>query len=284
MARIPISSFLKLIRIENLVIVLASQYLTAVFLIHPGEPSYQMLWNLELFSLVLSTNLVAAAGYIINDYYDIKIDLINKPGRVVVGKHIPRRKALTIHTILNFSGIFIGILISPVIGIIHLSSAFWLWIYSNQLKRLPLLGNAVISVLTGLTLMLIPVTFGGNYLLVASYAVLATAISMIRELIKDMEDVKGDSIFGANTFPVRHGLRKTKWLLYILMAGFLLLLSLLAIKLENQTFTYYLAALFVPSVYFAYRIVVADKARDYRFLSSFCKLLMISGILSMTFF
>ncbi len=279
-----VTGFLRLVRVENLVIVLVSQYLTAAFLVAPHGSEVAYLLDPKMVLIAVSTLLIAAAGYIINDYYDIKIDLINKPERVVIGKIISRRIALFIHTLFNFLGIALGILIDPIIGLIHLTSAFLLWIYSNQMKRMPLLGNMIVSFLTGLTLLLIPIAYASNYLLPLSYAILAMAITMIRELIKDMEDAEGDSAFGAHTFPVLHGIRKTKLVLYFLMVIFVILLGIMAYKLKNYTFTVYMILLFIPSLYFAYRLIQADKVRDYRFLSAFCKVLMVSGITSMIFF
>src|SRR5690606_34862812 len=105
--------------------------------------------DINLLLLVLSTLLIAAAGYIINDYYDVKIDYINKPKRVVVGRILKRRGVMVAHTILNFMGILIGFYLSIWVGIISVGSAFMLWWYSNQLKRLPFIGNFFIAVLTG---------------------------------------------------------------------------------------------------------------------------------------
>jgi len=132
------TGFLKLTRFWNLLIIAVAQYFTAAFLI-----GFEKIWYLNLFLLSTSTVIIAAAGYIINDYYDVKIDLINKPERVVIGKEVARRYAILSHSILSFIGVAVGFLLNWKIGIINFLSAFLLWWYSNNLKRQPFIGNLV---------------------------------------------------------------------------------------------------------------------------------------------
>ena len=142
-----VSGFLKLVRFPNLAIIVFTQYMTAIFLVGEAGEGLQYLLDPNLFKLVLATVLIAAAGYIINDYYDVKIDFINKPDRVVVGRALKRRKAMVLHTAFNFIGILIGFTLSWKIGLLCFASAFMLWFYSNQLKRLPLIGNCFVGLL-----------------------------------------------------------------------------------------------------------------------------------------
>lgn len=125
-----LSAILRLTRFWNLIIIGMAQYFTAIFLI-----DLQLLVDWRLLALASSTAIIAGAGYIINDYYDIKIDLINKPDRVVIGKDIGRRYALLFHSVLSFSGVVLGFLLGWRLGMIHLFSSFILWWYSNSLKR-----------------------------------------------------------------------------------------------------------------------------------------------------
>src|SRR5688572_11014695 len=132
-------SFLRLTRIWNLVILALAQYFTAIMLIDRAN-----VFDVRFFLLVTSTGFIAAAGYIINDYYDIKIDLINKPERVVIGKGITRRYAILYHTLLSLAGIVLGGFLSWKIAAVNLASAAVLWWYSNSLKRQPFIGNLVV--------------------------------------------------------------------------------------------------------------------------------------------
>ncbi len=279
-----LSGFARLTRVPNLIILAITQYLTAIFLTdaHASWKAYLLDWRLLLLSL--STIAIAAAGYIINDYYDIKIDLINKPEKVVVGKVLKRRVVMAAHIALNAAGIGVGVLLWWVLGFIHFAAAFLLWFYSNRLKRLPLIGNLTIALLSGLAVFVVSILYRDHRLLIDVYALFAFAISLIREIIKDMEDVEGDALFGCRTLPIIWGIRKTKNLLYGLIAFFIFLLFFLAGMIGNQILIYYFILLSLPFTFFTLRLVQADTRREYAFLSDFCKLLMLSGILSMVFF
>lgn len=272
--------FMRLVRWPNLLILLLAQYFTVYFL----AGAIDSILNIEMFLLAISTSILAAAGYLINDYYDVKIDYINKPDRVIVDKILKRRVVMVVHTLMNFTGITIGLYLSLEIGIIHFVSAFFLWLYSNQLKRLPFVGNFVVAALTGLSISIIGIYFKQNQLLVHTYALFAFCISLIREIIKDMEDLKGDSIFGCRTLPIIWGIRKTKNLVYILIIIFFGLLYILSHQLNNSTLIYYFTVLSVFVVYFVYKLYRADTVRDFYTLSQFSKVVMLSGILSMMFF
>lgn len=282
--RFSLSGFLKLVRFPNLVIIVFTQYMTSIFLVGNHGEGLKYLFDPNLFKLILSTVLIAAAGYIINDYYDVKIDFINKPNRVVVGKVLKRRIAMALHTVLNLIGIFIAFTLSWQIGLLSFASAFMLWLYSNQLKRLPLIGNCCIGLLTGAALFLVGMYYQQHIYLVNIYAFFAFSITLIREVIKDMEDQKGDADFGCLTLPVVLGLRRTKWVLYVLIACFVFTIFFLAYRLGNTTLTIYFLLLVLPIGYFVYYLVKADTVRHFAYLSNFCKIIMLSGILSMMFF
>lgn len=276
--RFTITGFLKLTRFWNLLIIAVAQYFTAAFLI-----GFDRIWDLDLFLLSASTVIIAAAGYIINDYYDVKIDLINKPERVVIGKEVARRYAILSHSILSFIGVAIGFLLNWKIGVINFLSAFLLWWYSNYLKRQPFIGNLVVAFLTGLSIWLINVLYHTYLPLVSIYSIFAFAMTLIREIVKDMEDLKGDNTFGCKTLPIVWGTRKTKFLIYFLMA--LLFSSVIYINhLHIQLpLLYFFVFLFVPLVFLFAGLVRADTKKDFYYLSQWCKVIMLLGIASMVF-
>src|SRR6478735_5699187 len=173
--------FLKLTRFWNLMIIAMAQYFAVDFFIDKSK-----IWDVKLFILSLSTVIIAAAGYIINDYYDVKIDLINKPERVVIGKNITRRFAILFHSILSVTGVGIGFLLSWKVGAINFFSATLLWWYSNNLKRQPFVGNFSVALLTGLSVLIVNVLYGINSIEVIIYSLFAFFMTLIRELIKDM--------------------------------------------------------------------------------------------------
>jgi len=283
-SRIGWRDIVVLIRLPNLMIIVLTQYFTAIFLIGANQPYQKYLFDPGLFLLSLSTVLIATAGYIINDYYDIKIDYLNKPYRVVVGDHLRRRIALALHWALNIAGVLAGVFVHLYLGIINLMAAFLLWFYSNHLKRVPFLGNFTVAFLTSLSLLVVLIIYPDRVRLVIVYAVFAFFINLIREIIKDMEDWKGDKAFGCRTLPIVWGIRNTKYLLYLLMIIFIVLLAWLSIKLDNYLLKVYFAVLSIPAVFFIHKLIKSDTTKDFYYLSGFSKIIMLSGIISMIFF
>jgi 4-hydroxybenzoate polyprenyltransferase len=269
-------SFLRLTRVWNLVILALSQYFTAVMLI-----SISNILDWRLFLLVTSTCMIAAAGYIINDYYDIKIDLVNKPERVVIGQGITRRYAILLHTVLSLLGVAIGLLLDWRIGAINLASAFLLWWYSNDLKRQPFIGNLVVALLTGMSILIVDSLYQTGLSIVVIYASFAFFMTLIREIIKDMEDLKGDHSFGCRTLPIVWGFRKTKFMIYTIMFMFSLTVMLLDIFFVKLPLYYFIVFLFIPLLWLVYRLIYADTKKDFRWLSTFCKVIMLLGVFSM---
>ncbi len=273
-----ISALLRLTRFWNLVIIGLSQYMATVFLV-----DRELLFDWRLFVLASSTAIIAAAGYIINDYYDIKIDLINKPDRVVIGKSVTRRYALLFHSILSIIGVALGFALSWKLGVINFLSAFLLWVYSNSLKRQPFIGNFVVAWLTSVSIVLVTIMYNINSSLVVIYALFAFFMTLIREIVKDMEDLKGDNTFGCRTLPIVWGIRKTKVLIYgllVLLASSVILLN--AVYSQLPLF-YFLIFLFIPLGLLLMRLIRADTRKDFYWLSQWCKVIMLLGVMSMVF-
>ncbi len=278
-----INAFFRLIRSRNILIVLLNQYMARIFLIGPKENWLSYLLDYKQFMLVFGTISIASAGYIINDYFDVKIDLINKPREVIIGKYIKRRWAMFIHQILNFTGLFIGFLLGLKVFLINILAISTLWFYSERFKKKAFIGNFLVAFLTAFSLIILSVYYQKNTLLVNVYALFAFSISLIREIIKDMEDIRGDARYGCRTLPIIWGFRRTKILLYIFIVLFVIILISMAYILDNQ----YLISIFcfglIPFTWFVYKLYWADKRRDFTFLSRVCKLIMLIGILSMIF-
>lgn len=273
-----VKSLLRLTRFGNLLIVALAQYFTAGYLIGP-----EALTDFSLFLLTTSTVLIAAGGYIINDYYDVKIDYINKPERVVIGRSITRRYAILFHTMLSVMGILIGLFLSWKIAALNILSTFLLWLYSNNLKRLPFIGNFMVAFLTGLSIWIVGFYFHTNSALIIIYAIFAFFMTLVREIIKDMEDLKGDNTFGCKTLPIVWGLLKTKYLIYGILAFFSLTVIVLNEFYNALPLWYYFLFLFIPLLWLLYRLIRADTIKDFKALSTMCKIIMLLGILSMAF-
>jgi 4-hydroxybenzoate polyprenyltransferase len=275
-----ILALFRLTRFWNLAIIALAQYFTAYFLFNQRQAVFTDIW---LFLLSGSTILIAAAGYIINDYYDIKIDLINKPDRVVIGKTITRRYAILFHTVISFLGVAAGLLINWKVGALNFVFAFLLWLYSNNLKRLPLIGNVVVAFLTGLSIFMLVFLYNQYLPFVVVYSLFAFFMTLIREVVKDMEDMKGDTTFGCKTLPIVWGIRKTKSFVYVIVVIFSILVLWLDYRELKISWIYFIPLLFLPMSVLVFRLIKADTKKEFYQLSQLCKIIMLLGIISMVF-
>lgn len=275
--------FLKLIRVFNLLIISFTQYMVAIFLIGPKKNWYETLIDTKLFLVVVSTFLVAAAGYIINDYYDVKIDAVNKPKRMVIDRIIRRREAMLLHFVLSFLSVLLACAVSFKIGAITVISAFILWYYSNDMKRKAFMGNLAISLLTGLALWVIAIYYNKGYEYVGIYATFSILISLIREILKDMEDIKGDESFGCRTLPIVIGVRNTKRVVYVISILLVVYHFVVAYFYQIQLLKILAYFMFIIIGLFNFYVYRADTRKLFSELSFACKLIMLGGVLSMFF-
>jgi len=272
--------FLSASRVPNLLIIAATQSMVAIHLLNKN---YHEVLNLKFFFFLGSTLLIAAAGYIINDYYDQKIDMINRPQKVVVGIKFKRRLAILSHFLLNVTGVLIGFWVDPFIGAIHIFSSFSLWIYSNQLRRLPIIGNVTIAGLTALTLLIVSIYFRQFDKIVLLYAFFAGTVTLIREIVKDIEDVKGESAFGCSTIPVVWGIRGAKLSIYLISLAGSIFLILFLLKSNNTPLLVYFLISLPLYIWFFFKLYLADTQKEYEVLHQFCNFIIFSGIVSIIF-
>lgn len=292
-------AFFKLIRVKNLLIIALTQYLIRYALILPMANSFS-LNDVEFILLVLSTVFVAAGGYIINDYFDTKVDRLNQRS-LIIDKSIKRREAILMHLLLSFAGVFIGFFLAWKVGIIKLGfinlfSATALWFYSTHFKRANLSGNLLISLLAALVLIMVPLydiipnpsTDGQTtFYVICNYAIFAFLTTFIREVIKDFEDAHGDKQMGYTTFAIKHPQTAKK---SIQTLSLILLLIIGTIAFLQWNYSAYYAALYVvllvelPLGYFYIKLLKAKTKEEFHHLSQIIKLIMVTGTLSMLVF
>ncbi len=274
-------AFFRLIRLPNLLIILFAQFMVRIFVIGPKEQWKSIIINPSFLLLCIATLLIAAAGYIINDYYDIKIDLTNNPKRVVIGKVFTRRVALLTHFIINLLAIFISLFLGWGIFITVFVSGFLMWYYSNTLKRLALWGNITISLLTGVSIYYLSFLSKNNESMVIIYAAFAFTISLIREIIKDMEDIKGDALYGCKTLPIVWGIKNTKYFIFTISIFFIVVIGFLFTERYNDFLAVYFGiALFPFLILLLARLYRAETEKDYHQLSKISKIIMLAGLAS----
>ncbi len=304
--------FLKLIRWPNLVIILMTMCFTLFFVVNPllGLKAFDAGLTVTGFVLlVLATLFIAVGGYLINDFFDMDIDRINKPGKNQVGRKYPVAYIQLSFWILNIVAVIMGFIVAwmagrPMYGLVFFFTAGLLWFYSERYQCMPLVGNLVVAFLSTLSFALVwlfdfftlvnnPVAFAyaqtsfpivNKMMLI--YMGFAFVTSLIRELVKDIEDVEGDQRYGCNTFPVRFGIKVTK------ITGVIVLLAGLALSAWAQMFFktigfnilfFWFLAIDIEFIIVLVLLVKAGEKRHFSTLSVLIKILMLTGILSMIF-
>ena len=311
---IRVMAFFRLIRWPNLVFIVLTQVLFFFCILQPELPSeyYSLPKHLGLglfVLLVIASVLIAAAGYIINDYFDVNIDQVNKPDRLVVERHIGRRWAMLWHMLLTSAGLALSAYVawktSWLVLIGNVTSAILLWFYSTRYKKKLLSGNVLIGLLTAWTILVLFVAMNTTYLFhhepvhvqkamhrVYQFAVVyggfAFIITLIREAVKDMEDMFGDRKYGCRTLPIVWGIPAARmyvsvWTM-VLIGAMLVLIGYALLLGWWMSAAYLLLLVVLPLGWIIRHTWHADVPAEYHRVSSAVKGVMFFGILSMLFF
>ncbi len=304
-------AFLKMVRLPNLFFIVLTQFLFHQAIIHPVTASVNMQPALDgwiFIYLTLASVLIAAAGYIINDYFDINIDNINKPKENVVDTIVSRRWAMAWHFMLSGAGLVLSAYVAwktnfwyILIG--NFVCVLLLFGYSVSLKKKLLAGNILISLLTAWVILIISISemkfITANMpdsieavnkitRLGFLYAAFAFISSLIREAIKDIEDMQGDAKYGCRTMPIAWGVNATKVYIAVWLVVIVALLIILQIYVWPYQWwwpmIYSVVFIMAPFAFIFLRLRMAKSKKDYHTLSNWTKLVMLTGILSMIFF
>ncbi|MBS1585412.1 MAG: geranylgeranylglycerol-phosphate geranylgeranyltransferase [Bacteroidetes bacterium] len=303
-------AWLQLIRWRNLVIIFLTQLLAWACVIIPSrhfEAVPYLLGPVYFLLLALSTVLIAAAGYIINDYFDIKIDAINRPGKVVLEKQIPRRKAIIAHTLINIIALVLAGIVARRAGhyewlALQLCCTLLLWFYSTDFKRQFMSGNVIVAILTALTIITLILYepamhhyIGRFYFLFGNgkkfvnpvwvlgvYAYFAFTLTWMREIVKDMEDYKGDAEQGCVTMPIKWGLKRSAQLTQLLGVAAVIPLLVASYKLCMAKWwfmgLYTFIALAIPIIIWILFLQRRATTQHYHAASRWLKIIMVSGV------
>lgn len=300
----------RLVRWQNLLIIAAIFYFTRHFII---EPLYQFeklnltIDNTSFFFFVLGYLLLTAGGYAINDYYDIGIDEINRPNKVILRKYLPLSTGLYIYIILTVSGFIISAAVIFALDIhkllfVLLIVTFLYWFYTTKYKREFLSGNLAVAFLAALAVGIVwlyeffasvqkvnfPVLHIKSITIVTlTYSAFAFILTLVREIVKDVTDMKGDAAFQCQTIPLRFGIAKTKRILIFILSGaIVLMIYILTVLMEKKLMLLFYYSLFLLAfmIYIAYLILKARNDEDFKAISSALKVLFIAGVLSMQLF
>ncbi len=294
--------YLKLIRIENLLMIALMQLVIKyTFLNQAGI--LQALSDWKYFLLIIATLSIAAAGYIINDIYDVDVDQINKPNKVYIDTHISEKNAYNLYFVLNIIGVGLGFYLSRAVGKPAIAATFvicsaLLYVYSNGLKQIPLVGNAVIAALAGLSILVVglfnilPFIFDFNkdvmfsiLSVIIDYSILAFLLHFAREIIKTIEDLEGDKAFEITTAASYFGIPISKTITSVTLFGFIgYACYFIYNNIMHMPYVigYFVVLLFLPTLFVIFKIIKAQAKEDFSFISKVLKFIMLTTILSLT--
>ena len=303
-------AFLKLIRSLNLFFIVLTQvlfyYCVFPFAFNIPNHSGYHLQPRYFWIIVAASVLIAGAGYIINDYFDLNIDRVNKPGRLVIERVIKRRWAIVWHWVFSFAGVALSVyaswkLSNWIIAVANAGCVLLLMLYSTTFKKRLLVGNLIISVLTAWVIMVLfiaefrPITMGNHldvmallFKVAVVYGGFAFIISLVREVVKDIEDLEGDAKYNCKTMPIVWGVNVSKMFAAVWLV--VLIVSIVVLQVYVLQFRWWWIVLYsvvfivVPLGWILIKLYRASSKADFHTLSNAVKFVMLTGILSMLFF
>lgn len=274
-------SLLSVVRGYNIAIIVLAQYLAAIFIFSPDLTLKHVIFNLDLYFLVLATISVIASGYIINNFYDSKKDLINKPIKSKIDSIVSQKVKLKIYFFLNFIGVVFGFLVSWRAALFFAVYIFLIWLYSHKLKKYPLTGLFSAAILSILPFFAIFIYYKNFSTIIFTHAAFLFFVLMIRELVKDLENIKGDIVQNYQTIPVTYGEHFTKILITLLVLLTMNPVYFLWEYPEIGMMKYYFYFVGLAFILFIIFLWKAKTKKDYVILHNTIKLIIVIGVLSL---
>ena len=276
-------SMLSVVRGYNILAIVIAQYLAAIFIFSPQKSLRFVLTDIHLYFIVLATACTIAAGYIINNFYDKEKDVINKPQKAALDNFVSQKTKLQIYFLLNFVGFIFGLLVSWRAGLFFAIYIFGIWFYSHKLKKLPLTGLFSIAILALLPFFAIFVYYKNFSEVIFVHATFLFFILLIKELIKDLENIKGDIAHNYLTIPIKYDERFTKMIITIFMILTISPIYFILRYPEIGNMKYYFYFATIVLVVFGGLLYKASTKKDYIILHNIIKFLIVIGILSLMF-
>ena len=278
-----IISLLSVIRGYNILVLVIAQYLASIYIFSPKKSVTTVVFDLHLFFVVLATVCVVAGGYIINNFYDVKADKINRPYKADLDSFVKQETTLSIYFLMNFIGVVAGFLVSWKAALFFSVYIFGIWFYSHKLKRYPLTGLISATLLTILPFFVIFVYFKNFSKIIFIHAFFLFLVIMVRELIKDLENMKGAVASNYKTFPLAYGEKKTKLISIVLL---FFALSTVVVLLNHPVISYmkyYFYVVVVSLIIIGAVLMKSSKKQEYTILHTTLKIMLLIGVLSLVF-
>lgn len=267
------------VRIHNIFLLLLAQYLTSIFILS-GSESWKIIFDKNLFLVILCSTICIISGFIINDYYDTKKDSINTPIKFKLGESINDKTKLFLYFFLNLLVVLVSSLISMRAIVFFSIYIFFIWFYSHKLRKLVFIGNLFYSILTITPFFAILLYFKKIEFIIIAYALFLFFILLLKDIVKDMKNIKGDFSADHKTIPVVFGESFAKILVSLLsLINIFLILNLFLNFNSGFMYFYYFLALAVM-VYFMFKLYSSKSTVQYLSLHNLLRFLITAGVFS----
>ena len=278
---LKLASLFSVVRGYNILILFIAQYLASIYILAPEKPLREVLFDVNLFVLVIACTFAIASGYLINNFYDAEKDLINRPHKTLLDNYISQKTKLAIYFILNFLSVILASYVSFKAVIFFSLFIFFLWLYSHKLKKYPFIGTLVASILAITPFFAVFVYYHNFDMVIFVHATFLFLIISIRELTKDLENLKGDLTQDYHTIPVVYGVKFSKIILSLLVALTLVpTLILISNKFEIGYMHYYFLLSFILMIIFLFFLWKSSSKLQYTLLHNLLKLIIVIGVFS----
>ncbi|WP_339882408.1 geranylgeranylglycerol-phosphate geranylgeranyltransferase [Polaribacter vadi] len=276
-------SLISVVRGYNILVLILAQYLASIFIFSPEKSISHVIFDLHLHYIVLATVCVVAAGYIINNFYDDKVDRINRPLKTGLDNYVRQETKLRLYFFLNFVGFLFGFFVSWKAGLFFAVYIFGIWFYSHKLKKYPFTGLISATSLTLMPFFVIFVYYKNFSDIIFIHAIFLFLVIMVRELIKDLQNMKGAIANNYDTFPIVYGEKKTKQLSILLLFLTLIPIFFLFQYPALSYMKYYFYFAIVSLLFLAFYLWKSTERNQYRFLHNVLKILLLIGVFCLVF-
>ena len=271
-------SLFSVIRGYNILVLILAQYLTSIYILSKKETIKEVLFDLNLFLIVLASSLCIASGYIINNFYDSEKDLINRPIKSKIDRFVSQNTKLSIYFVLNFLAIVFASYVSFRAVIFFSGYIFLIWLYSHKIKKMIIVGNIMSSILTVAPFFAILVYYKNFEIVIFFHALFLTLNLLAKEILKDLENIKGDFLINYKTVPVVYGEIFCKSCIILAIVFAMLSSSVLLIFYDLGTMIYYFKSLYFIYPIFFLSLYFSSEKKHFKILHNFMKLILIIGV------
>lgn len=273
-----ILSLFSVVRGYNIPIIVLAQYLSSIFILAPEKRALDVILDWRLFLIVFVSTLTIASGYIINNFYDSEKDLINRPNKSMLDRLVSQKTKLQVYFTLNFIATALAYIISWRAALFFAVYIFLIWFYSHKLKKYPMIGNLTASLLAVLPFFGILMYFKNFYHVIFAHATFLFLLILIREMIKDLENIKGDVANDYQTIPVRFGEKVSKQVITVLTISTILPVFILIDKYDVGYMDIYFYISLIVLIFFLLKLWKSQTHNEYLQLHNILKSLIVAGV------